>query len=217
MLAMMLTMAPPFSLKTWLKASWVTKKVPLRLVSTTARHPLGEIFSAGDGNCPPALLTRIVEGAAGGDHLLEKALDLFRLADVEREGVHRATFGANQFDAALELLFVATANHHGGAQLRQFARGAQADAGATAGDHRHLAGKEVGTEYAFDHRELLLESLLLSLRCLQRDTAFSLLPVGESKRGAVIGKRHGRDTPVAAASAIMLPLLIARPFSGALP
>jgi hypothetical protein len=40
-----------------LATALVTLKVPRRLLRTTASKPFGEMSFAGDGNCPPALLT----------------------------------------------------------------------------------------------------------------------------------------------------------------
>lgn len=54
----MLTMTPPCSPNHWRNALRIIKKVPLRLVSTTARKPLAEMVSAAETNWPPALLTR---------------------------------------------------------------------------------------------------------------------------------------------------------------
>ncbi len=58
MLAITFTMQPRLAgIIAWLATSRVTFQVPSRLFFTTAAKPLALMCWAGDGNCPPALLT----------------------------------------------------------------------------------------------------------------------------------------------------------------
>src|SRR3954465_11974633 len=60
MFAITLTIRPRFAaIIAWFATSRQTWNVPTRLFFTTARKPLGEMCCAGDGNWPPALLTRM--------------------------------------------------------------------------------------------------------------------------------------------------------------
>ena len=60
MFAITLTMRPCLAgIIAWFATSRVTLNVPARLFLTTARKPFAEMCCAADGNCPPALFTRM--------------------------------------------------------------------------------------------------------------------------------------------------------------